>query len=447
LSEHFAEGTTRWWGWLGIASGCICLSGHPQLPIYALAAASLYALCRGWALRGGTAILVMMCGAGLASFALYPMFLLTRRSTRVLDLAAANNDISLPFQRLISLVVPSADGYPARLGSSVPFSGYPNEAYFWDTVGYVGLLPWLGLVVLVILVCRRVVPIGAVGYSFALISCLSLILAVNPIQSWMAESGGGMFLRSSARLLYLVSFALAIGLAGTLSIAIRYACHRQNVGLLVVIGLASAGHLADLGTFARKFTAVMPLSAQPSSDEITSFRRGVGEGRIAFDLTLSTVPMLNRVVDDVGFFDSVMLARPYRFLLGTSGADPKENTQILNGSRLSARTLEAAGVRYVYTGDSRGDLPLVSERGALKVYATAAPAERAKWYASSQVRWEQSSEIHRLQDDPTFSLGSLLLLPKEFGQGEQSKVAEGPQRQASKLIYTREHSDRISRPG
>jgi hypothetical protein len=86
------------WRLLHLAFACTCaaLAGHPQLPIYALLVAAGYALLLQCNRRGLLALIGMALGVGVASFSLYPMMLLVARSTRVLHLDPATNDLALP---------------------------------------------------------------------------------------------------------------------------------------------------------------------------------------------------------------------------------------------------------------------------------------------------------------------------------------------------------------
>jgi len=86
---------------------------------------------------------VMTLGVGLAFAIWWPMLTLIGRSTRVLRLAAPDNDIAMPWGRLLALIVPGIQGWadPVTLAEHNPFTGYPNNSYFWDTASYIGLLP------------------------------------------------------------------------------------------------------------------------------------------------------------------------------------------------------------------------------------------------------------------------------------------------------------------
>src|SRR5262249_14488793 len=124
--------------WVGLASACVPLAGHPQLPIYSLATAGLYVLYRDRRRAGLLTLAAMGLGVLAAAFALWPMLLLTARSTRVLALDPPTNDLALPYGRLLAFFLPWKDGWPpvvARVPNQ-PFITYPSSAYFWDTVAY-----------------------------------------------------------------------------------------------------------------------------------------------------------------------------------------------------------------------------------------------------------------------------------------------------------------------
>src|SRR5258707_793830 len=53
---------------LAVASLCVVLCGHPQVPAYAMGTAVLYALVRMWGRAGARALLAMALGVGLSGF-------------------------------------------------------------------------------------------------------------------------------------------------------------------------------------------------------------------------------------------------------------------------------------------------------------------------------------------------------------------------------------------
>jgi hypothetical protein len=110
---------------LAVASACIAVAGHPQVPAYALATALLYAMARGRGRQRLRAVAAMALGLGTTLVAWWPMLLLIQRSTRVLHLAPPDNDIVMPYSRLLALLVPGVHGWPDILEhpSQHPFTG------------------------------------------------------------------------------------------------------------------------------------------------------------------------------------------------------------------------------------------------------------------------------------------------------------------------------------
>src|SRR6202022_2529233 len=86
--------------------------------------------------------------------------------------------------------------------------------------------------------------------------------------------------------------------------------------------------------------------------------------------------------DDVGIFDSLLLANPYRAILGMAGSPSDLNIQRLDGSELPAAALRGAGVRFVVTPDERPDLDRVSETDDAYLYRVSDPAPRASFFAT-----------------------------------------------------------------
>jgi hypothetical protein len=144
-------------GWLAAATLCAVLAGHPQIPAYAVACTLLYAFWRGrgW-LRARLAGAIVL-GSAMALAVWWPMLLLIGKSTRVLDLDAPDNDIVLPYRRVLALLNPGIDGWPGKINAAAhhQFSGYPNLAYFYDTASYIGLAPIVAAAALLLVCCVR----------------------------------------------------------------------------------------------------------------------------------------------------------------------------------------------------------------------------------------------------------------------------------------------------
>ena len=80
---------------LSAATACVVVAGHPQLPAYAIASALVYLFWlrpgqRAWQCAGA---IVLGAAATLAVW--WPMLGLIGRSTRVLALETATNDLAL----------------------------------------------------------------------------------------------------------------------------------------------------------------------------------------------------------------------------------------------------------------------------------------------------------------------------------------------------------------
>jgi hypothetical protein len=108
------------------------LAGHPQLSVYSMVCYSH--LCtverRDRSIRPIWA--GMIVGVGCSAFALVPMAMLIGRSTRLLALAPAANDVAMPYGRLAAFFLPWRDGVPPLLDNNPAsaFRGYANLAYF-----------------------------------------------------------------------------------------------------------------------------------------------------------------------------------------------------------------------------------------------------------------------------------------------------------------------------
>src|SRR5207247_1727488 len=127
----------------------------------------------------------------------------------------------------------------------------------------------------------------------------------------------GTLLRSPCRLIYLTTFALALAAGAFVDWVVVAGSARRwlTVVVVAVVGL----HVADLALHDRPFIFPMKMTVRPDPAQVAWMQGIVGNGRVAMDCEIGSP--LNRVCDDVGFFDSIVLARPYRFLLDCSGID------------------------------------------------------------------------------------------------------------------------------
>lgn len=362
---------------LAIVAACTALAGHPQIPAYALGAVFLYVLVRGRGRALLCAASALALGVASTLFAWWPMLLLIRRSTRILDLAPPSNDVAMEYGRVLALIWPGIDGWPELLERQKVFSGYPNDAYFWDTASYLGLLPLLALLFLLVraLIARRK-PASPFGY-LTILGVAAFALSLPAAQA-IHHLLHGTFFRSPSRLFYLCTFCVAIALgaavttferSGWLNPRARYA----------ILGLCLAVHAFDLGGSARIF--ILPARADDFPPEFKKIiDAGIGSARIAAD-----DPAYYEHYDGAGIFDSILLANPYRALLGLAGFPRDFNQQRVDASAFPIPALQFAGVRFVITSEERADIECVHVSDDENLYRVPRPLPRVAFFDANHV--------------------------------------------------------------
>jgi hypothetical protein len=422
---------------LAVACACIAVAGHPQIPAYALATALLYVIVRGRGRQRLKTVAAMVLGLGTTLLVWWPMLLLIQRSTRVLHLAPADNDIVMPYSRLLALFVPGVHGWvdSVALSSQHPFTGYPNDAYFWDTVAYVGLLPLIVILLLSIgCVVKKRLPawpwsfLAAVGFG-------ALILAL-PVTNFLRNMTPGTFFRSPSRLLYISTFAASVALGFGVSAFLKSKVFAPRMRHMLV-AYCLLLHVADLGAFGLLFVRPIDRSHYNSGPYEQTLAREVKDGRIGLDYEF--VRAYGDRFDDAGVFDSLLLANPYRTILRLQGEPPDLNTQEMDGSDFTLPALRATGVEYVVTMAERKDLTLVdSSNDDADLYRVPDPAPRASFYADEMVDFLAPEKIVDAFAAPAG--GNKLLLPVD-GRGHvaQPKSDRAP----GQVIYSRPSSDEI----
>jgi hypothetical protein len=271
----------------------------------------------------------------------------------------------------------------------------------------------------------------------ALLGIAGVVLSL-PIVHQATSLIPGTILRSPARIIYLTEFALAIALGTGFHwfTSSMWPCFYRMAALLLLLI-----HVVDLGLHDRRFilrgSLTVPATAAAA---ITNRLNEVSEGRVAIDYSLN-LPM-DRTVDDVGFFDSIMLARPYRLVLDLSSAPPDLNIQNFNGSEMEPRGLAAVGVKFVFTKTKLDNFPNSEQVLGINIYRVPGPASRAKFFTVDQVRYLSPDEIHSALRDPKGDLDSLLLIPRVFWSPENVVVSENST--ITPLVeYRRPDSDHI----
>lgn len=432
-AQERGEPSRPWIGALSLSSTCVMLAGHPQLPVYAMTAAGIYALWRGGVRRALSAWTAMTLGVGIAGFVLVPMAMLVGRSTRLLALAPPSNDLAMPYGRLLAFFFPWRDGAPPRL------RGYPDEV-FWDTVSYIGLLPWIAALLLVCFAALLKVekPARRIALFMLALGLAGIGLALPFVHHGMF-SIPGTFLRSPARIIYLTEFVLAVALGAGMHAA--FGAVRTRIGRMV-LALLLAIHAIDLAEHDRRFIMPTSLSVPLAEYErITKILSQVGDARVAMDYQLELA--MNRTVDDIGFFDSIMLARSYRTILNLGGLPSDLNVQVFNGSETSSRALAAMGVKFVITDAERADLSSEGEVGEIKIYRVPVPSRRAEFFDGHNIRFLTPEQMDFALRDPNFDLASVLLLSGENAVAGREIVAEKKSDDHVTVDYRRPNSDQI----
>ena len=439
LAQSDPDVASRWKHYLALAlaSLCVVLAGHPQIPAYAMCAAAIYALVRGPGRARATAFAAMATGVGLAGFVAWPMLRLIGRSTRILPLDAPGNDLAFPYWRLKAFLLPWADGWPSYVPRTPakPFVE-SDAAVFWDTVCYVGWLPWIAAAFLLERAIRRRTPPDKRWILVAAIGAGALLLALPFAQEWTSGLRVTL-LRSPARLVYLTTFALSAGTAALVDVVARARIRGSGLGGLACAALVLVAHAVDLGRQSRTFVAVAIRPGPPPS-EYESWLRSVGDQRWAIDYRYYTPA--NRRVDDVGFFDSIMLARPYRAFMALVGASPNLNVQDMNGSELPAAALAGLCVDYVVTSKPRPDLRFDERMNSTVVYRVPDPAARAGFVPDEAVTFlEDDLVLVRFSQGLVELEDRMFLAPSSGTPTPPGTGGAGPAR----VEYVREGPDEI----
>jgi len=424
LSERYLQSATPARGRLlaiALAAGCTALAGHPQIPAYALSIAALYLIVRGANRRAVKALVALLLGFACAGVVLWPLALLVGRSTRELDLEPSASNFPFYPERLTAFILPWHDGMMGR--------------GFWDSVCYAGWLPVLCTAVLAgRLAWKRKWPSRSMVF-LAVSGSLALLLALPgplSIQSLLP----GTLLRSPARQVYVTEFALAIGLgtgAGLLVNAVRRAGYRRTGAALGLV--LAAAQVADLEAHDSHYVYTSPMPRATDREIDRQVRELAGDGRVASALSLANAPWF-RQIDDVGFFDSISLARPYQGVLDLARLPPLRNVEYLSASELDERVLRYAAARARVTADIDGQNERCSPVTSAAARASFIPPARVAFVSDARMR-------SLLRDDAYDPVANLLLPPEAKAGAPGPGAAEVPDGGAPSVSYARPWSDEV----
>ena len=384
---------------LAVCCTCVVAAGHPQVPAYALASAFLYLAFNSRGVVGAIRARIagaMVLGIGLALAVWLPMLMLIGRSTRILHLAAPDNDVVMPYSRLLALVVPGIQGWagPVELADKNPFTGYPNNSYFWDTASYIGILPLVAIVAL-LAACIAQKRMPDRRWRFLAFLGVGALVCSLPLADRLLHLLPGTLLRSPARMLYISTFcaAVALGVGVDAARAIRWP-RTRTWAVPALLTAALVLHFADLWTFAHWF-----IETYPREDNTPAFQtildREVDSGRVAEEREDLVFSYEDRY-DDAGGFDSIFLARFNRSYLALAGKPPDTNEQVFDASVLPAPALAALGVRFVITTQDRTDLEPAGTTEDAKLYRVPDPAPRASLFTTKQTEFVPEQQVPEL---------------------------------------------------
>ena len=160
-----------------IAVGCGALAGHPQIWVYSLTLAGLYALTMAPACPAGawrflrSSLIGVVLGAGLAGILFVPMMELTRESLRSEITPQYAVTFSLSFAQLPLLLFP--------LLSSDPSQGPALQFPWFEVTGYVGLLSIALACIGLVQTCRE--RVARFWFVASIIAVLLALGASTPI--------------------------------------------------------------------------------------------------------------------------------------------------------------------------------------------------------------------------------------------------------------------------
>ncbi|MGE4606222.1 MAG: hypothetical protein AAEJ52_05730, partial [Myxococcota bacterium] len=275
---------------LAVGTACTVVAGHPQLPAYAVATtlAYLFWMGQGTGQRRYPLRPIAAVGLGAATTLVvwWPMLQLLGRSTRMLPLRAARNDLALPYERLASLLAPWIDGWPSavRRSPAEPFVGFPSSGYFWDTFAYVGIVPWLMVVIGSLMWLRaKAAPRSTHATDrralfMAVLGVGSLLFAL-PIAESLGDWIPGTVLRSSTRLLYLTTFTLCIACGAGFGALLRSNWPRSATARIVLAAVIAAIHVADLFVHDQPFVYSRSRVLRSMPTAVAVFEEQLGSAR------------------------------------------------------------------------------------------------------------------------------------------------------------------------
>lgn len=374
----------------------LCLSGHPQIPAYSIGASIVYAFFRLDRKLFFRCVTLMAQAIAISSFAWIPMLMLLVRSSRTIDLGPATNNVIFPYGRLGAYLSPWKDGWPAIvMRSPSQIFSFSNNADFWDTVCYVGWLPIVSFIGGLYLSFRRKFIDGPWLFLGGM-GVLSLVMSL-PLREHFFKWFPWTLFRSPARQIYLLNFSLIVFLGAFLDRLAQSRWRIKNVGPICLVAVLVAAHVVDLYRHSHAFVRLISAEPVPMPKIDAALKAGVNRARVGIDFNIFIDA--NRKYDDVGFYNAVTLAMPYKQLLPKNSLGQFENVEEFSGSQLSQSTLSRLGIKFVVTPRDRTDLTKQLTEKTINLYSVPNPTPRVGFFPGKdadvtdkeQVRLESSA--------------------------------------------------------
>lgn len=428
-------------GGTALATLAMVLSGHPQLPFYAVLVMGVYLLARAPLRRSLALFPAVGFGAGLALFAWWPMLALIRRSTRVLELERAGNDVPLYPELALDFVYPLLSRMFAEAGSLPERLAQLPAAALWDSSVYTGVLAPLAVVAVVVALFRGAIePLLFRPLVILLAVGVLAVVTALPFFHDLTSAGGMTLFRSPVRQVYLAAFPMALCLGVTFDWLWRRRSLRHGVWFGAAAMVLALVQVIDLERAGRPFVKTF-VPATWGESEIDRWVEARQPERVAIDLEV--VHRFHERFDDPGFFDSIMLSRPYQTLMALAGEAATRNVQYFDGSELSAPALSFIGVDTVVSRKLHPDLePRARGReGNFFIYTVPNPAPRYAFFNQAAMTFhDQTAWLAQLVDLDEAILRSVSLRPGVAGlfPGTGEGLPQG-----MRLAAERPHPDRI----
>lgn len=340
----------------------ICLSGHPQLPFYSVLTTIFYIVWKERTTRSYVLLGAMASGIISSLIIWYPCLKLILRSSRALKLDNPENNIFFGYEKILAFFLsPLAEeqGKITQVGKIDPFKLFSKNAYFWDTFCYIGIIPILAIIFIFAFFFLKKIKLGRRSIFFAALGIVSLVTAF-PFMKGFYEILPLTLFRSPSRQVYLVSFCIAAAFGFSIDFFLKKLTLSKTKNIVYFIFfLIISFHIFDLWKHDKHFIGYVFYGKGIPCEELRQYlAENVKDGRVAIDYTMFLEE--NRKYDDVGFFDSIVLASTYNSVLKMAGIDPKKNIEEFFSSTLPVEVLQKLCAKCLLSIPERKDLPFIA---------------------------------------------------------------------------------------